>query len=58
MCNSASQVRTDISGTDSDLEFSGTFPTGQKLTIKVRGESVVQGPQGFAVYAWNVKPNS
>jgi hypothetical protein len=35
-----------------------TFPTGQKLTIKVRGESVVQGPQGFAVYAWNVKPNS
>jgi hypothetical protein len=35
-----------------------TFAAGQKLTIKVRGEGVAQGPQGFAVYAWNVKPNS
>lgn len=35
-----------------------TFPAGQKLTIKVKGANVVQGPQSFSVYGWNVKPNT
>jgi len=34
-----------------------TFPVGQKLTIKVKGANVVQGPQSFSVYAWNMKPS-
>jgi hypothetical protein len=34
-----------------------TFAAGQALAIKVRGENVIQGPQNFSVYAWNVKLN-
>jgi hypothetical protein len=35
-----------------------TFQAGQKLTIKVKGSNVVQGPQSFSVYAWNMKPST
>lgn len=33
----------------------GTFGAGQKLTIKVTGESVATGTQKFALYAYNVQ---
>lgn len=33
----------------------GTLPVGQKLTIKVNGESVTAGSQKFSVYAYNVR---
>lgn len=32
-----------------------TLPPGQRLTIKVKGESVTAGAQKFAVYAYNVR---
>lgn len=33
----------------------GTFKKGQRITIKVTGANVTQGPQAFAVYAYNVR---
>jgi serine protease AprX len=35
-----------------------TFTTGQQLTIQVTGMNVTQGPQKFAVYAYNLQPTS
>lgn len=34
---------------------SNTFTAGQKLTIKVKGESVTAGTQKFSVYAYNLR---
>jgi hypothetical protein len=33
----------------------GTFRAGQRITIRVTGANVTQGPQRFAVYAYNVR---
>jgi hypothetical protein len=33
----------------------GTFKKGQRITVRVTGANVTQGPQAFAVYAYNVR---
>ncbi|HEX9944489.1 MAG TPA: S8 family serine peptidase [Thermoanaerobaculia bacterium] len=33
----------------------GTFKKGQQITVRVTGANVTQGPQPFAVYAYNVR---
>ena len=33
----------------------GTFKAGEKITIRVTGALVPQGPQGFSIYAYNVR---
>lgn len=32
-----------------------TFKAGEKITIRVTGTLVPQGPQGFSIYAYNVR---
>ena len=34
----------------------GALKPGQRLTIRVTGSAVPQGPQTFALYAYNVRP--
>lgn len=34
----------------------GTLPAGQSLILRVKGESIAQGPQAFAIFAYNVQP--
>lgn len=34
----------------------GTFSSGQQITMRVTGVTVPQGPQMFAIYAYNVRP--